>query len=279
MKKEETEEDDELKVPEDEQASGEDAVPAPDSQEESDTTPRDGQAEGEADEDFEEEEEIEFDIEAQIEEFRRQIEEEPESCVHHYNLGEALIEVGELEEAKAEFDRALEYDPEKEFSAIIHFSIGNLYFNKLISGVQGTVVRSSVGLHSAHKAGDTISQVNREDYEIPIGEFESAIKYLGQLKADDDLVEYVNRNAPQNIANTYYKWASDLIDKSRQIDLYGDEIKDVKEALKHLKRTLEIDPNHSQANLMVQYAKKMLQEGWQAYDEYGFEAKRIEGIG
>lgn len=265
-----------MKVPEEDGASREDAVPASDSQEEAAQTPEDGEAEV----DFEEEEEeVEFDIEAQIDEFRRQIEEEPENCVHHYNLGEALIEVGELEEARAEFNRALECDTEKEFSAIIHFSIGNLYFNKLISGVQGTVVRSSVGLHSAHKAGDTISQVNREDYEIPIEEFESAIKYLGQLKADDDLVEYVGKNAPQNIANTYYKWASDLIDKSRQIDLYGDEIKDVREALKHLKKALEIDTNHSQANLMVKYAKKMLQEGWQIYDEYGFEAKRIAGIG
>lgn len=228
---------------------------------------------------FDEEEEVEFDLEAQIEEFRRQIGEEPENCVHHYNLGEALIELGDLDEAKDEFDLALEYDEDKAFSSIIHFSIGNLYFNKLISGIHGTVVRSSVGLHSAHKAGDTITQVNSEDYEIPISEFESAIQDVNFLKADDEIVEYVSKNAPQQIADTYYKWASDLIDKSRQIDLYGDEIKDVKTALKHLKKTLESDPSHSQANLMVKYVKKMLQEGWKAYDEYGFEAKSIEGIG
>ncbi len=232
-----------------------------------------------ADSEFEEEEEVEFDIDAQIEEFRQQIEEEPENCVHHYNLGEALVEVGELDGARSEFDLALEYDQEKAFSSIIHFAIGSLHYNKLISGIQGTVVRSSVGLHSAHKAGDSITQVDREDYELPIGEFESSIKYLDKLKADDEIAEYVSKNAPQQIADTYYKWASDLIDKSRQIDFYGEEVKDVKDAVKHLKKTLEIDPNHSQANLMVKYAKKMLQEGWQAYDEYGFEAKRIEGLG
>jgi tetratricopeptide (TPR) repeat protein len=228
---------------------------------------------------YDEEEEIEFDLEAQIEEFRNQIEEEPENCVHHYNLGEALVELGDLDEARDEFDLALEFDTEKEFSSVIHFSIGNLYFNKLISGIHGTVVRSSVGLHSAHKAGDTITQVNDEDYAVPIREFQSAIQDLDFLKADDDIVEYVSKNAPQQIADTYYKWASDLIDKSRQIDLYGDEIKDVKTALKYLKKTLEGDPNHSQANLMVKYAKKMLQEGWKAYDEYGFEAKSIQGLG
>jgi tetratricopeptide (TPR) repeat protein len=228
---------------------------------------------------YDEEEEVEFDLEAQIEEFRSQIDEEPENCVHHYNLGEALVELGDLEEASEEFDLALELDTKKEFSSVIHFSIGNLYFNKLISGIHGTVVRSSVGLHSAHKAGDTITQVNDEDYAVPIREFQAAIQELDFLKADDEIVEYVSKNAPQQIADTYYKWASDLIDKSRQIDLYGDEIKDVKTALKYLKKTVESDPNHSQANLMVKYAKKMLQEGWKAYDEYGFEAKSIQGLG
>ncbi len=237
------------------------------------------QAEEAAAEAYGEEEEVEFDLEAQVMEFRRQIEEEPENCIHHYNLGEALVELGEHEEAKEEFDLALLYDPEKEFSSVVHFSLGNLYFSKLISGIHGTVVRSSVGLHSAHKAGDTITQVNAEDYEVPIQAFEAAIEDLDRLKADDDIVEYVSKNAPQQIADTYYKWASDLIDKSRQIEHYGEEIKDVRLALKHLKKTLEIDPNHSQANLMVKYAKKMLQEGWKAFDEYGFEAKSIEGIG
>jgi tetratricopeptide (TPR) repeat protein len=226
-----------------------------------------------------EEEEVEFDLEAQIEEFRSQIEEEPENCVHHYNLGEALSELGDTEEAKAEFDLALEYDKEKEFASVIHFAIGEMHYNQLISGIHGTVVRSSVGLHSAHKVGDTITEVNSEDYEVPISEFELAIENLNLLKADDDIFEYINQNAPTHIADTCYKWASDLIDKSRQIEHYGDEIKDVKAAQKLLKKTLDIDPNHSQATLMVKYVKKMLLEGWQAYDEYGFEAKKIQGSG
>lgn len=231
-------------------------------------------------EDFEEEEEeVEFDLEAQIEEFRQQIEEEPENCVHHYNLGEALAELGDVEEATAEFDLAIEYDTEKEFASVIQFAIGELHYRQLISGIHGTVVRSSVGLHSAHKAGDTITQVHSEDYEVPIEAFESAIQNLNSLKADDEIVEYISQNAPQHIADTCYKWASDLIDKSRQIELYGDEIKDVKAAQKLLKKTLVIDPNHSQATLMVKYSKKMLLEGWQAFDEYGFEAKKIEGTG
>ena len=269
---------DELKPAEDSGESAEDAEDAsklPAETAETDLEEGDGQQVTQ----FDEEEEEEFDLEAQIEEFRRQIEEEPENCVHHYNLGEGLVELGDLDEAKAEFDLALEYDTDKEFTSIIHFSIGNLYYNKLISGIHGTVVRSSVGLHSAHKPGGTITQVSDEDYEVPIKEFESAIKFLDFLKADEEIVEYVSKNAPQQIADSYYKWGSDLIDKSRQIDHYGDEIKDVKAALKYLKKTLEIDPSHSQANLMVKYAKKMLQEGWKAYDEYGFEAKSIDGTG
>ena len=94
-------------------------------------------------EEFEgEEEEVEFDLEAQIEEFRCQIEEEPENCVHHYNLGEALSELGDMEEAKTEFDLALEYDKEKEFASVIHFAIGEMHYNQLISGIHGTVVLS-----------------------------------------------------------------------------------------------------------------------------------------
>ena len=46
-----------------------------------------------------------------------------------------------------------------------------------------------------------------------------------------------------------------------------------------MKKTIEIDPNHSQANLMVKYGKKMLQEGFSIYDEYGFVAKEIQGTG
>lgn len=224
-------------------------------------------------------EEEEFDLDAQVELFRSQIEEEPENCVHHYNLGEALEELGQAEEALAEYRLALEYDVEKEFTAIIRFAIGNHFYQKLISGIHGTVVRSSVGLHSAHKHGASITNVNSDDYAVPIQEFEAAVEALSQLKADDEIVEYVGKYAPQRIADTYYKWGSDLIDKSRQIECYGDEVKDVKESLKYLKRTLEIDPSHSQANLMNKYAKKMIQEGWEIYDEYGFVAKQIPGAG
>jgi len=227
----------------------------------------------------EEEEEVEFDLEAQIEEFRRQIEEEPENCVHHYNLGEALAEQEQTDEAKAEFERALELDEDKAFSAIIHFGLGGLYYHEMIAGIQGNVVRSSVGLHSQHKAGCQIIEVNDDDYEAPLRQYEDAIKMLDSLQADEEIVDHVKENAPRQIADIYYKWASDLIDKSRQIEVYGGEIKDVKQSLQYLKKALELSPNHSQAQLMVKYARKMLQEGWQIYDEFGFIAKEIQGIG
>ena len=227
----------------------------------------------------EEGEEVEFDLEAQVEEFRRQIEEEPENCVHHYNLGEALAELEEIDGAKAEFERALELDQDKAFSSIIHFSLGGLYHNELIAGIQGNVVRSSVGLHSQHKAGCQIIEVNDDDYEIPLKQYEAAIEMLDTLQADEEIVDHVKDNAPKQIADIYYKWASDLIDKSRQIEVYGDEIKDVKQSLQYLKKALELSPNHSQAQLMVKYARKMLLEGWDIYDEFGFVAKEIQGTG
>ncbi len=226
-----------------------------------------------------EEDEAEFDLEAQIAEFRRQIEEEPENCVHHYNLGEALAELEEIDEAKTEFEKALELDQDKAFSAIIHFGLGGLYYHELIAGIQGNVVRSSVGLHSQHKAGTQIVEVNDNDYEAALKQYESAIKMLDTLQADEEIVDHVKENAPRQIADIYYKWASYLIDKSRQIELYGGEIKDVRQSLQYLKKTLELSPNHSQAQLMIKYTRKMLQEGWEIYDEYGFVAKEIQGIG
>ena len=238
-----------------------------------------GSETAENDEDEVEGEEVEFDLEAQIEEFRRQIEEEPENCVHHYNLGEALAELEQTDEAKAEFQRALELDEDKAFSAIIHFSLGGLYYHEMIAGIQGNVVRSSVGLHSQHKAGCQIIEVNDDDYEAPLRQYEDAIKMLDSLQADEEIVDHVKENAPKQIADIYYKWASDLIDKSRQIEVYGGEIKDVKQSLQYLKKALELSPNHSQAQLMVKYARKMLQEGWDIYDEFGFVAKQIQGIG
>ena len=238
-----------------------------------------GSETAENDDDEEGGEEVEFDLEAQIEEFRRQIEEEPENCVHHYNLGEALAELEQTDEAKAEFERALELDEDKAFSAIIHFGLGGLYYHEMIAGIQGNVVRSSVGLHSQHKAGCQIIEVNDDDYEAPLRQYEDAIKMLDSLQADEEIVDHVKENAPRQIADIYYKWASDLIDKSRQIEVYGGEIKDVKQSLQYLKKALELSPNHSQAQLMVKYARKMLQQGWDIYDEFGFVAKQIQGIG
>ena len=238
-----------------------------------------GEPEDSVEEFDEEEEEVEFDLEAQIEEFRHQIEEDPDNCVHHYNLGEALAELGQLEEAQEAFEQALLLDENQAFSAIIHFGIGNLYYHQLMSGIQSTVVKSSVGLHSQHRAGNTISSVNDDDYSIPLREFEAAMQDIPSLQADEEIMEYISQNVPQQIATVYYKWASDLFDKARQIDNYGDEVKDIKKGLKHLKKTIEIDPNHSQANLMVKYGKKMLQEGFSIYDEYGFVAKEIQGTG
>jgi CII-binding regulator of phage lambda lysogenization HflD len=149
----------------------------------------------------------------------------------------------------------------------------------MIAGIQGNVVRSSVGLHSQHKAGCQIIEVNDDDYEAPLRQYEDAIKMLDSLQADEEIVDHVKENAPRQIADIYYKWASDLIDKSRQIEVYGGEIKDVKQSLQYLKKALELSPNHSQAQLMVKYARKMLQQGWDIYDEFGFVAKQIQGIG
>ena len=238
-----------------------------------------GEPEDSVEELDEEEEEVEFDLEAQIEEFRHQIEEDPDNCVHHYNLGEALAELGQLEEAQEAFEQALLLDENQAFSAIIHFGIGNLYYHQLMSGIQSTVVKSSVGLHSQHRAGNTISSVNDDDYSTPLREFEAAMQDIPSLQADEEIMEYISQNVPQQIATVYYKWASDLFDKARQIDNYGDEVKDIKQGLRHLKKTIGIDPNHSQANLMVKYGKKMLQEGFSIYDEYGFVAKEIQGTG
>ena len=274
MSKEEKEETSEIEAPEESsEESPED--PAPTTELEEDESP-----ESEDDElEDEDEEEIEFDLEAQVEEFRRLIDEDPENCVNFYNLGEALAELGQTGEAKEAFEQALELDENQEFSSIIHLGIGNLYYHQLMSGIQSTVVKSSVGMLSQHKQQNTINSVSGNDYSIPISEFEKAIKFLPTLNADEEIVDYVRKNAPKQISTIYYKWASDLFDKARQLENYGDEIKDIKQGLKFLRKTIEIDPNHAQANLMVKYGKKMLLEGFSIYDEYGFEAKVIPGSG
>ena len=274
MSKEEKEETSEIEAPEESsEESPED--PAPTTELEEGESP-----DSEEDElEDEDEEEIEFDLEAQVEEFRRLIDEDPENCVNFYNLGEALAELGQTGEAKEAFEQALELDENQEFSSIIHLGIGNLYYHQLMSGIQSTVVKSSVGMLSQHKQQNTINSVSDNDYSIPIGEFEQAIKFLPTLNADEEIVDYVRKNAPKQISTIYYKWASDLFDKARQLENYGDEVKDIKQGLKFLRKTIEIDPNHAQANLMVKYGKKMLLEGFSIYDEYGFEAKIIPGTG
>lgn len=274
MSEEEKEEPSEIEAPEESsEISSEDSTPP--------TELEEGESPESEEEEFEDEdeEEIEFDLEAQVEEFRRLIEEDPDNCVNFYNLGEALAELGQTGEAKEAFEQALELDGNQEFSSIIHLGIGNLYFHQLMSGIQSTVVKSSVGMLSQHKQQNTINSVSGNDYSLPIAEFEKAIQFLPTLNADEEIVDYVSKNAPKQIATIYYKWASDLFDKARQLEEYGEEVKDIKQGLKLLKKTIEIDPNHAQANLMVKYGKKMLLEGFSIYDEYGFEAKIIPGSG
>lgn len=274
MSEEEKEEPSEIEAPEESsEISSEDSTPP--------TELEEGESPESEEEEFEDEdeEEIEFDLEAQVEEFRRLIEEDPDNCVNFYNLGEALAELGQTGEAKEAFEQALELDENQEFSSIIHLGIGNLYFHQLMSGIQSTVVKSSVGMLSQHKQQNTINSVSGNDYSLPIAEFEKAIQFLPTLNADEEIVDYVSKNAPKQIATIYYKWASDLFDKARQLEEYGEEVKDIKQGLKLLKKTIEIDPNHAQANLMVKYGKKMLLEGFSIYDEYGFEAKIIPGSG
>jgi len=225
------------------------------------------------------EEEADFDLEAQIEVFRGQIAEDPENCVHHYNLGEALHELGHHDAARETFHLALQYDHDKGFGAIIHFGLGSLYYHQLMRGASANVVLSSVGLHSAHSDKVNITEVNDSEYQLPIDEFEAAIRDLPLLKADEEIYEDISRNAPLNIANTYYKWGSDLIDKARQLNRYGGEIQDTRQAQKFLKKALKIDPNNSAAALLVNVSQKMLAQGWKTYDEYGFEAKDIPGTG
>ena len=274
MSKEEKEETSEIEAPEESsEESPEDPVPTTELEEGESPESEDDELEDE------DEEEIEFDLEAQVEEFRRLIDEDPENCVNFYNLGEALAELGQTGESKEAFEQALELDENQEFSAIIHLGIGNLYYHQLMSGMQSPVVKSSVGMLSQHKQQNTINSVSDNDYSIPIGEFEQAIKFLPTLNADEEIVDYVRKTAPKQISTIYYKWASDLFDKARQLENYGDEIKDIKQGLKFLRKTVEIDPNHAQANLMVKYGKKMLLEGFSIYDEYGFEAKIIPGSG
>ncbi len=236
-------------------------------------------AEGdEAVDDEEGEGEEEFDLEAQIELFREQIEEEPDNCIHYYNLGEALAELGDLEGGLENYQAALELD-DGGFDAIIHFGMAEVLTAKLIQGVSSNVIKSSVGLISSHKDKTTINSVDEKDYSCAIDEFQAAIKSLSKLQADEEIVEHISKNAPEQIATLYYKWGSDLMDKARQLDMYGEEIQDMKLALKHFKKTLEIDPNHSAGHLMEKLSKKMLAEGWKSYDEYGFEAKDIPGLG
>jgi tetratricopeptide (TPR) repeat protein len=220
----------------------------------------------------------EFDLEAQIEAFRQQIEAEPENCIHYYNLGEALAERGDRAAAKAEFENALKYDVDGGFSSVIHFGYGETLMQELVQGASAQVIKSSVGLATTHRDKLTITEVIDADYEAPLKHFEAAVRDLGKLKADEEIVAHIAKACPFNIAMVYYKWGSDLLDKARQLVEYGDEIKDVQRSLKYLKKTLEIDPNHSAAKLMAQVAKKMLVGGWESFDEFGFPAKKIEGL-
>ena len=74
----------------------------------------------------EDEEEIEFDLEAQVEEFRRLIDEDPENCVNFYNLGEALAELGQTGEAQEAFEQALELDETR--SSVLSFTLASAIF-------------------------------------------------------------------------------------------------------------------------------------------------------
>lgn len=156
--------------------------------------------------------------------------------------------------------------------------MGNLYYHDLLSGIQSVVVKSSVGLHSAHKPGDQITEVNDDDYDIPLGHFEKALEFLDQLKR---MTIWLSTSPKKHLV----RWRTCITSGRRT--LLTKRVKSPITVVKRrceagltlFKKALDIDPNHAQAGLMITYAKKMLAIGWTIYDEYGFEAKQIEGEG
>ena len=147
-----------------------------------------------------EDDEVEFDLEAQIEAFRQQIEEEPDNCVHHYNLGEALAELGQTGEARTEFERALELDQEETHTlnnlAWLLTEIHNNDEKRLQESV--TLAQQALALKQAAFIWDTLAEayLTNGEYELAADAARQALKLAKEkmvLTRDIDLNYYRER--------------------------------------------------------------------------------------
>ncbi len=178
-------------------------------------------------------------IDEQIEQFQKQIRENPEDILAHYNLGYTLQGAGRKNEAIAEYRKALELDINRNYSAIVNYNLGTIHYRD-------------------------------KKLEEAIAEFGQTIENLPKLIAEEDIKSNVATRA-------HYNLGCALLDKTQQRERYGNEESDLERVEEHFRKALEFDPNFSSAQRDLKTVKGMIKYGWNVHDESGALLKFFAG--
>ncbi len=165
----------------------------------------------------------------QIEEFQKQIRENPQDILACYNLGDTLQGIGRNDEAMDAYNKALKLDVNRDYTAIVHYNLGTFHYNN-----------------------------NR--IEEAIKEFEHTIQDLPKLKAKEDIRSDIAMKAHNNLGSA-------LLSKTQRKESYYSEEDDLEKAEENFRKALEIDSTYYSAKKNLEVVREMIAGGWNVYDE------------
>ena len=174
-----------------------------------------------------------------VERFLKQVRQDPDDILAHYNLGIFLNEDGRINESVVEYEKALELDTNRQYSTIIHSNLGSLYYR---------------------------------DYRLEeaITEFELGIEDLPLLKEENNLRLI-------DAASIYNNLGLALLRKTEEKEMYGNEERDLNKARESFGKTLEFNPNYISAKDNFELIGKMIEYGWGVSDGEGRLIKYFAG--
>jgi len=173
----------------------------------------------------------------------------PFSSLAHYDLGNVLLDKGQLDEARLEFQKALEIDPAY---AKAHNNLGNVLLregqtDKAITEYRRTLALNPYIAETHNNLGDVLLQKGRideamtefqqaialkPDFAVAHYDFGIALLQKGNIDAAIDEYKQALRIDPGD-AKTHYNLGNALLQKGQKAD-----------AMAQYQKTIEIEPGH-----------------------------------
>ncbi len=159
-----------------------------------------------------------------IEQLRKEIEDNPQDAMAHYNLATNLPPE-QKEESLRLYKRALELDTEKKYSSIVHFNLA------------------------------VIARLHERNLDAAIEEFEAAAKNLPTLYASEELKRECCDRVHYHLGYAYFE-------RTQKPEHYGKEQEDMQKVAENFREALRYNPNDVTTRKNLRNIENMISQGW-----------------